>query len=76
MCKQRNDITYRLLSDGEEKPITREQLESYDDLSKFFVTSNGLVLPITASTDHKILINISGGRYMYKDELEDIVFTS
>lgn len=76
MFKCKKVVTYRLAGTENETPITREQLESYHELSMFFVSSDGLVVPITPYTDNNILSRIIGGKYMYKDQLEDLVFNS
>ena len=69
-------VTYHLAGIDTETPITREQLESFHELSMFFVSSDGLVVPITSYTDHAILSCVIGGKYMYKNQLEDLVFNS
>ena len=56
-------------------PITREDLEEYHEFSMFFVSSDGLVIPITPYTDHKTLSRIPFGKYMYKEDLEKLIFT-
>ena len=41
MFKCKKVVTYRLAGTENETPITREQLESYHELSMFFVSSDG-----------------------------------
>jgi len=76
MFKSKKVVTYHLAGKDNETSITREQLESYHELSMFFVSSDGLVVPITPYTDHNMLSHMINGRYMYKDQLEDLVFNS
>lgn len=74
MLKKKKVVTYHLA--GTDDPITHESLEKYNNLSKFFVTSDGLIVPITPYTDHNSLSHIIGGKYMYKDQLEELLFNS
>ena len=68
-------ILYRLVG-KDNTPITHEDLEEYHEFSMFFVSSDGLVLPITPYTDHNVLSRIPFGKYMYKEDLEKLVFTN
>lgn len=76
MFKRKKAVAYRLAGKENETPITHEQLEIYHELSIFFVSSDGLVVPITPHTDHNMLSHIIGGKYMYKEQLEDLLFNS
>lgn len=76
MFKSKKVVTYHLAGKDNETSITREQLEGYHELSMFFVSSDGLVVPITPYTDHNVLSRMINGNYMYKDQLEDLVFNS
>ena len=74
MLKKKKVVTYHLA--GTDDPITHKSLEKYNNLSKFFVTSDGLVVPITPYTDHNSLSHIIGGKYMYKEQLVELIFNS
>lgn len=74
MLNKKKVINYRLA--GSDTPVTRESLENYNIFSMFFVTKDGLVIPITAYTDHNTLSHICGGKYMYKQDLEALVFSA
>ena len=76
MFKCKKVVTYRLAGTENETPITSEQLESYHELSMFFVSSDGLVVPITPYIDHNSLSHIIGGKYMYKEQLVELIFNS
>lgn len=74
MLKKKKVVTYHLA--GNDNPITHESLEKYNELSMFFVTSDGLVVPITPYIDHNSLSHIIGGKYMYKEQLVELIFNS
>ena len=76
MFKSKKEVVYRLAGRDNETPITHEEMEKFHDLTMFFVTSDGLIVPINHHTNHDILSRISGGKYMYKEQLEDLIFTS
>jgi len=76
MSEHTKKVVYRLAGKDNETPITHEELEKFHELTMFFVTRDGLVVPINHHTNHDRLSHISGGKYMYKEELEDLVFTS
>lgn len=69
--RKKKNIVYHV---GENKPITRDYLNGYHELSMFFVSSDGFILPITPYTDHNVLSRITNGKYMYKEDLEYLVF--
>lgn len=73
MFKHKKAVVYRLA--GKDEPIAREHLDSYNNMSMFFVC-DGLVTPITPSTDHRYLDSCIGGKYMYKNQLEEMIFKS
>ena len=74
MLKKKKVVTYHLA--GNDNPITHESLEKYNERSMFFITSDGLVVPITPYIDHNSLSHIIGGKYMYKEQLVESIFNS
>ncbi len=55
-------------------PLTKEQLSTYSSLSKFFVWDNGEVtyippeMPVADQLRYCV-----GGKFMYKDQLEELI---
>ena len=69
--RKKKAIVYHI---AENTPITRDYLNGYHEFAMFFVSSDGLVIPITQYTDHNVLSRITYGKFMYKEDLEFLVF--
>lgn len=74
MLKKTQVVNYRWSENDTQ--ISCKSLENYNELSMFFVTQDGIVIPITPFTDHDALSHIIGGKYLYKEQLQELLIDS
>ena len=62
---------------GSDTPIQKEDLEVYGDRSLFYVSSRGKVLFLDPNNRYTQMIKeLLDGEYMYKDQLEERLFSN
>jgi len=69
--KFKRKITYTFINST--VPITKEQLDKFNDLSLFFVFKSGKVLPLHSEYQNSLEKYLTHGQYMYKDQLEKLI---
>lgn len=71
--KFKKKITYTFINHT--MPITKADLDKYNNLSMFFVFKSGKVLPLISESRNSLEKYLLHGQYMYKEDLEKLIFS-